>query len=511
MWAASTVLCATCTVMLCGSCARSGDTAMIKVAAPPRGAQLFAERGLLVEAWVNDVDLARGDLGDMDDFFESGFVPTFYGTGSWWGKQIMADPRASEWSIASVGEARYNVPPASGAQLLSAKQSVRAADLASLCIGDENKYNRSLAAAWAAWAALAHMQAPRAVIHSNQWLGEWSFKNYKEALALRPGVFDPVVIDNYDFPGGSPPGSEPRNTSAVSLIQACATVRDISLVANPPGQPPLPFGYYLQGYEKKAGYILSAAQIRAYYYLPLALGAKWLNMFRWAAPWVGFANGERTSSYYVFPEANSVVNSLPPLLSQLQTTHLQLVHGWHIDFTTNLTVANSPPGFHGSRRSWPGPSQPVASNFTSGGAVLSNITVRNLGIANNGLAEDVLLCHFEVLPGREVPNADSAARTVKYIALWNGLVPDDTHASTAHGEVEIAITLGPGVMRLREWAASGDGGGWVSLAVAPAGARAGERSVRVAVGGGMARFYQVVLSATALATATTGRQKCRAR
>ena len=39
-------------------------------------------------------------------------------------------------------------------------------------------------------------------------------------------------------------------------------------------------------YETKPGYTLSAAQIRAYYFLPLAFGAKWLNMFRWAAPWV---------------------------------------------------------------------------------------------------------------------------------------------------------------------------------------------------------------------------------
>ncbi len=477
--------------------------------APPssRGAQLFAERGLLVEAWVNDADLTRGDLGDLDDFFESGFVPTFYATGSWWGPDIMGDPRASEWSLASVGEARYNVPPVPGNEgsprLLSANQSTRASDLASLCLGDENQYNRSLASAWAEWAALAHTQVPRAAIHTNQWLGEWSFADYQQTLALRPGVFDLVVIDNYAFPGGSPPGSEPRNTSAVSLMQACATVRDTSLHANAPGQPPLPFGYYLQGYETKPGYTLSAAQIRAYYYLPLAMGAKWLNMFRWSAPWVGFKHGRRTASYFVFQQANAAVRSLSPLLSQLQTTRLELVPGYHIDPITNLEVPNTPPGFYGSKRTWPGPTQPVASNFSAGGAVLSNVSVRNLGTANGGLAEDVLLCHFAVLPSRSVPGADSTPppQATQYFAIWNGLVPDapdDAHgAGTDLGDVEITITLGQGVKRLREWVVGGGEGGWVALALPPP-HRAiegvpGGRSVRIAVGGGMARFYEAVL------------------
>ena len=233
------------------------------------------------------------------------------------------------------------------------------------------------------------------------------------------------------------------------------------------------------------------------------MGTKWLNMFRWAAPWVGIAQKQRTASYFVFQEANAAVRSLSPLLSQLQTTRLELVHGWHVDPLTNSTVANAPPGFYGSQRSWPGPTQPVAKNFSAGGAVLSNISVRNLGSANSGLAEDCLVCHFAVLPGRSVPGADSAAappaRAPQYFAVWNGLVPDapdNAHGASADlGEVEITITLGQGVRRLREWVAGG--GGWVALALPPPlpvteGAAAG-RSVRVAVGGGMARFYEAAL------------------
>ena len=74
--------------------------------------------------------------------------------------------------------------------------------------------------------------------------------------------------------------------------------------------------------------------------------------------------------------------------------------------------------------------------------------------------------------------------------------PDNAHGASADlGEVEITITLGQGVRRLREWVAGG--GGWVVLALPPPrpvteGAAAG-RSVRVAVGGGMARFYEAAL------------------
>ena len=184
----------------------------------------------------------------------------------------------------------------------------------------------------------------------------------------------------------------------MSLIQACATIRYTSLHAAP---STIPFGYYLQGYETKPGYTLSAAQVRAYYYLPLAMGAKWLNMFRWAAPWVGFQGKQRTELYYTFQAANRVVAALSPLLSQLQTTKLERVGGFHIDPSTGEALPNKPPQ---QTILWP-KLLPVALEFApwQRWAAVANITARNLGTTNGGLAEDVLLCHFSPIAGASVP------------------------------------------------------------------------------------------------------------
>lgn len=150
----------------------TGAPAAPPTASPlPRGAALFAHTGLVVEAWVNDADLQRGDLGDLSDFFASGFTPTFYGA-PWWAPVMMADPRATGWSMSTVGSARFNVSPPPGAAVLTTNQTGHRDQLVSICLGDEDQYNTSTVTAWQSWAELAHAQEPGAIIHTNQWLGE---------------------------------------------------------------------------------------------------------------------------------------------------------------------------------------------------------------------------------------------------------------------------------------------------------------------------------------------------
>ena len=483
----------------------------LQAAAAPRGAQLFREKGLQIEAWVMGSELFGGGGSAADreigrsNFFDSDFTPTFYNP-PYWSPGLMDDPRASSWSTAS--DRKYNAaPPSSNATVLTPDQAPRAASLRSICFGDEEQWNATrLLPAWGAWAALAHAQVPGAIVHTNQWLGEFSFADYVALLAAVP--VDMVVIDNYDFPGGMPAGAEPRNTSTVGLLQACATVRDTSLAAPAAGSPPLPFGYYVQGYETHTGYQLSSAQIRAGYFLPLALGAKWLNMFRWAAPWIGTdsADGQRTAAYYTFQRANRASRALSPLLSQLQTAPdplgMQWVGGRHVDPGNGSTVANPQPTFYGSKHQWPGPPQPVPA-FAPGRAI-ANVTARNLGQSNRGLPEDVLVTRFVMLPRASIPGINStadgggaAASPYSFVSVFNGLapnVPDEMHSSgPALGEMEIMMALMPAVQRLREWSTE-LGGGWIDIPLAPIGATGGgPRQVRVAMEGGSARFFCATL------------------
>ena len=254
----------------------------------PRGAQLFMQKGLQIEAWVMGSELFGGNPASpaadreigRSNLWDSGFIPTFY-QAPFFSADLMADPRSSEWSTAA--DRKFNFmpntsDPALPPMVLTPEQDAQSAGLVSICFGDEEPWNTSRLPAWAAWADLAHEQVPHVIILTNQWLGQFSFKDYQDYLAAVNA--DLLSIDNYDFPGGMPAGAEPRNTSTVGLLTACCTVRDMAAHAPAPGLPPLPFGYYMQGFESKSGYQLSSAQIRAGYFLPLALGAKWLNMFR---------------------------------------------------------------------------------------------------------------------------------------------------------------------------------------------------------------------------------------
>jgi hypothetical protein len=214
--------------------------------------------------------------------------------------------------------------------------------------------------------------------------------------------------------------------------------------------------------------------------------------------------------------------------------------------------------YYGSTNQWPGPPQPVPAFVP--GSVLLKVTARNLGLSNNGLPEDVVVSHFGMLPGARIPgvngstvkgavnsgtskgavnsgkskgavnsgtsngmgsskwgvavddaraSADTKASAGmaddnlegrhSFFAVYNGLapdVPDEAHgAGPALGEMEVALSLTEAVLSLHEWATE-LGGGWVCMALAPAETVDGPRVVRVAMGGGSARFFHALLNAS---------------
>ena len=78
----------------------------------------------------------------------------------------MADARVQQWSVAN--DRHYSVMPAAGASVLSPQQAAAQDQLVSMCFGDEDQFNTTVIAAWAAWAELAHAQIPNVIIHTNQ-------------------------------------------------------------------------------------------------------------------------------------------------------------------------------------------------------------------------------------------------------------------------------------------------------------------------------------------------------
>jgi len=69
----------------------------------------------------------------------------------------MSDSRAGPWSLA--GDNRYSTPPLNASSsVLTAEQKGAKDTLVSLCIGDENMFNMTTVAAWAAWSRLMREQ-----------------------------------------------------------------------------------------------------------------------------------------------------------------------------------------------------------------------------------------------------------------------------------------------------------------------------------------------------------------
>ena len=79
-------------------------------------------------------------------------------------------------------------------------------------------------------------------------------------------------------------------------------------------------------------------------------------------------------------------------------------------------------------------------------------------------------------------------------------MPDSSHSDAVDaspGMVEIELVLGARVTAFREWSGEGGGSPWLSLPLPIISSAVGSsqqvnRTVRVAVGGGEARFYQAI-------------------
>ena len=417
-----------------GAQSRAGTTAAA-VPAMSRATSAFLNRGLLVGAWIateasgrrvptiaewNTVDL------DVPVYYDPPFYsPNFMGQLGNSSFGVAQWPTGNGWT----GPDKHTVLPGADPLYLPAQGiDLRpyAANLFTLCIGDEEQFSSTDLSWKQQWFAAFRNSYPNVVVHSNQWPYEWT--DSQMANYITTAYPDLLTYDNYPFVGPNPyPGG---NISQV--YDRVALYRNYAITASDDqGRGRLEFGHYPQGYMQY-NYTPSESELCFHYYVLWAMGGKWNDLFRWEDYNATTANdvrwwnpdGSLTHLSVVVAEAAAQSRALSPYLVRLYTKSTWYIGGQHL--SNGTPTANDHP-------------QLVGDWATGVSPYIASVTSTNTGGGNNGLPGDVMIGFFDVIPGVLGVSAGTSipgnAQTVlgdpntKSFMILNGLYGPNTNST----------------------------------------------------------------------------------
>ncbi|PSL46360.1 putative secreted protein (Por secretion system target) [Chitinophaga niastensis] len=342
-------------------------------------------------------------------------APTYYEEPMYSASFLQQRPNA-QWSLA---KAPYCTQLSTGpgtiensSGYLNSLQVANINNLTTVCFGDEEGYSTGLVTQLHDWYALSHSKYPDALVHNNQYIGQWSEANLR--TYLQTAQPDLLTYDYYYFyinrspaPGGS----------YAAIFQDMYLYRKLALEGyDGTGNSPIGFGYYLQGYKgQNYTYYPSESEFNMGVYAGLLMGAKWLNLFRYEGdPSVFFwldQNGGLTPQYRQYGSLGKEIKFLSPHLSRLQTTDVRYIAGQNLSGGTAVT--NSKPA---SINVWD----------TTAGPYITSIAATNLVSAtNNGLRGDVIVGYFKPVIGIDtaagITMAPVPGKSTQYFMIQNGL------------------------------------------------------------------------------------------
>lgn len=351
----------------------------------------FIRRGLVHCAWVAQAIDNRWQPSPQR-FKDSGFTtPTFYDP-PLWDTALLAGLPGYTWAAAK-GPAGYHLspdtPPDLSVPVLSADQRTRADDLITMCFGDEDPYNQQQLDWLVQLTAKLRQEAPRALMHTNQYAGQWNDAQMKNYMAVVGP--DLLSFDEYNFSMQS----NHVGGSVTGLYNNTARYRWLAMGGNDQTfTSPIAFGQYTMGFtsgdaasQEGGQYIVSESEQSLVSYVTWALGGKWLNLFRWE-------KDAHTTSLLVRKDANST----PTVQAQRYVTLNQRMKA----FSPYLSRLHSKQAFIVPGRNSGGyntqPRLDVFSPSLDPETRLSAIASANIGGANGGLPGDVLVGTFRPVP-----------------------------------------------------------------------------------------------------------------
>lgn len=349
----------------------------------------FLNRGLQHGAWVAPPEryYPSGEVYSAQGGFT---MPTFYDP-DLYNKPLMEQLPGETWAITKAPYSdQIDGPPEPGRPFLNAEQQANAQNLFSICLGDEEGYGTSRVDWFRQYADQARAVAPQALVHTNQYSGQWSDAQIRDYIRrVQP---DLLTWDNYYFHTAGSGRFE--SGSVTPMYNDTWRYRRLSLEGlDGAGTSPLAFGQYTLGYrngnsqEGVGTRVVSESEQFVVSFVTWALGGKWLNLFRWewsagSQTWLlNDENGNLTVQYDRYAKLNSMMRNLSPYLVRLRTKNAGIVRG---------KLTNGDPT--------PASSIPEFTAATDKGIGLESVTVTKAPDKNGGQPTDTLIGTFRPIP-----------------------------------------------------------------------------------------------------------------
>ncbi|MDO5979577.1 discoidin domain-containing protein [Flavivirga spongiicola] len=365
-------------------------------------------------------------------------APTWYERGMF-NQTFFNEFPNSQWSLekAPYGDHLDRAPNTSEINngFLRPDQLSKLSQLSTIGFGDEEHYSSTVVNNTKAWFDVSKAKYPDVLVHNNQYIGQWSDAQIRSFVQIAQPDF--ISYDWYYYNSTTDNGR-----SFQPILTHLDKYRGLAFE----GSSPINYGFYLQGF-KHGNYVLSETQINGHAYLPLLMGAKWLNIFRYVKDNNGtfyFHNSDGTTSdiYTFYGNLGGEIKNLSPHLSRLKSTKVTVAVGQHQSGGSTLNNAV--------------PVGSVAWSFSSSDdPYVTGITATNLGSTNNSLSGDTYIGYFTPVTGIDNTSGVTMApvhnKDAKYFMLMNGLSAANTNntvsntsgrASTTQQRITLSIDFG---------------------------------------------------------------------
>lgn len=251
-----------------------------------RANRMLIKHGLQLQCWVATDDYELGGKAgqpaynlSIPDWKLTGFTgPTFFGPPLINTSYFKEFPD-SQWAIAKAPHANHlKTGPTDYEEkngFLSADQLKYLDKLTTICFGDEEAYDFEVAKMLKAWYDVARRLYPDALLHNNQYAGQWSETDMRTYIHLAKP--DLITYDWYYFHSWD----DEDYIGAKDMARHLYMYRKLALEGwTGKSTDYLAFGQYSQGFVNEGTYKLTESQLRLYYYMTWTFGGKWLNWFR---------------------------------------------------------------------------------------------------------------------------------------------------------------------------------------------------------------------------------------
>ena len=404
----------------------------------------FIHHGFMFQTSVATDESGR-QFPTAEEWINSGFTSATYYEPPYYNKTLSNSVEGLKWSLCYLPFGTPAVTRSDG--FLKGDQLNDIDNLVTFSIGDEIYYSNRYEQESRDMAKMIRELYPNVVIHSNQ-IGNWystgvpQWTEHQLRSYIRNTKPDFIAFDDYYF---CETGSDININDRI--VSQTAMYRALSLEGwDGSGTQPIAFGQYIIGFKTGSTvyatgwYEPTQSQLYAVPYITMALGGKWLSMFRWefyneyyhdGTKFLLFdKDGNPTKFYHWYGQLGKEVKNLGSHLVRLYSSDARFLPGKHME--SGIVVENKMPDY-------------ISGFEAKADYNLTNIAVTNMGTENNGLPGDIIIGYFDILPG--VDRSFFTSSSPKYFMVvnglhtGNGLRPEQQNGMCEDTQQEITLTF----------------------------------------------------------------------